>query len=116
MPRYENPASGATFELPDDPDFGQLTQYDAKLKEAFGGRDELPTAEYCGAVVFAAAEAGLITEWNVKSRPGVPLSNKSRQSGRMILWAARCIELYIQQVKMIDPKSLAPVLPMLAEK
>ena len=109
MPRYFNPNISATFELPDDPDFEQLTQYDVKLKEAFGGKDELPTAEYCGAIVFAAASAGLIQAWNVPSRPGVPLSNHGKQSGRAIIWAARCIEIYIREVRLIDPKSLAPV-------
>ena len=116
MPRYFEPSIAATFELPDEPDFDQLTQYDAKLKEAFGIKDELPTAEYCGAVVFAAASAGLIQAWNVPSRPGVPLSNHGKQSGRAIIWAARCIEIYILSVRQIDPKSLAPVSPTLAEK
>jgi hypothetical protein len=105
---YRNDDIGAAFELPDDPDFESLTIYDATLKASFNGRDELPTAEYCGAVVFAAAEAGLIGAWDVKSRPGVPLSNHAKQSGRAIVWAARCIERYIQDVRRVDPKSLAP--------
>jgi hypothetical protein len=108
---YRNDDIGAAFELPDDPDFESLTTYDATLKASFNGRDELPTAEYCGAVVFAAAEAGLISEWDVKSRPGVPLSNHAKQSGRAIVWAARCIERYIQDVRRVDPKSLVPVSP-----
>jgi hypothetical protein len=115
MPRYENPAIGASFSLPDEPDFEQLTQYEAIYEQARAGRDGIPTFEYCGAVVQSAAEAGLIGEWNVKARPGVPLSNRARQTVRSVIWAARCIEIYIKGVRLIDPKSLAPVSPTPAE-
>ena len=106
---YANDKIGAAFDLPDDPDFESIMQYDERLKAAVGERTELPTAEYCGAVVFAAGEAGLISLWSVASRPGVPLDNHAKQSARAIMWAARCIDGYIKGIRMLDPKSLEPV-------
>lgn len=112
---YKEETLGASFELPVDPDFGQIDQFDTKLQAAFGSQAEMTDAQYSGALVKTAAEVGLIQKWECVTRPGVPLSNLAKQDGRVIAWAGLVLRGYLRQVKTVDPKACGPWLPMREE-
>ena len=108
---FKNPAIGASFELPDDPDFEQIGKYDADLQAAFADKKEMTDAQYDGLRVRVATECALIKNWQSATRDSVPLTTLERQDGRAIIWAGEVIGLYVRRLKMLDPKSLEPWSP-----
>ena len=113
--QFRNDELGATFEVPDDPDFDQIDKFDAALQAAFGSKSEMTDAQYTGLHLRIASEVGLIRNWQSTTRPGVPLSNIAKQDGRVVIWAGTAIRQFIRQIKVVDPKSCEPWSPTRVE-
>ena len=108
---FKNESIGASFELPDAPDFEQIDKYDAALQAAFAEKKDMTDAQYDGLRVRVATECALIKNWQSTARDSVPLTTLERQDARAIIWAGEVIGLYVRRLKMLDPKSLAPWSP-----
>jgi hypothetical protein len=105
--RCEHPVHGQ-FDLPDRPTYGQLEDYDTDLQASLAKRAEQTDLQYAGAIVHAAAVAGLIGDWQPAANSGVPLTNLRGQDGPAVVWASGEIRAYIRRIKSPDPKAWLP--------